>query len=135
MLTQIELLPETTIAAAAANVLGEVVTDLFGMKTLGIEANFLHGSGGATLKVWIQTSLNGGANWIDIANFAFTTTAARKVIVLTAASVASFTPLDAALADDAVQDGVFGDRLRVKYTSTGTYAGATSIEVNIVPGS
>lgn len=127
------LLPQVTIAAAAAGVLGDEETDLFGLDYLALQATFLYGAGGASVKAWVQTTLDGGASWIDIANFAFTTSAATKVIVLQRKPVASFTPTDGALGDDAVIDGVLGSRLRVKYTSTGTYSGATSLAISAVP--
>ena len=135
MFKQSALLPKTTIAGAVADQLSGVRGDLYGMKHLAIEANFLYGSSGTDLTVFVQTSLDGGANWIDIATFHFLTTAARKVATLNAGNSVTtvYTPTDGSLADDTVKDGILGDRLRVKYTSTGTYAGATSIEVNIVP--
>ncbi len=133
MFIQKFLLPQVTIAGAAAGVLGDQETDLFGLDYLALQAAFLYGSGGATVKAWVQTTLDAGASWIDIANFAFTTAAATKVIVLQRKPVASFSPTDAALADNTVKDGVLGSRLRVKYTSVGTYAGATSLAISAVP--
>ena len=43
------------------------------------------------------------------------------------------TPLDGALADDLIQDGILGDMIRAKLTTTGTYAGGTTLNVNFVP--
>ena len=123
------LLPATTIAGAVTGSVGPTfpTEDL---KDLFVEAAFLYGSGGTTVKAWVQTRVKGGT-WRDIMNFAFTTAAATKWskvslgIALAAARAAS----DAALADDTILDGFLGDELRLKYTTTGTYAGATSLTV------
>lgn len=49
------------------------------------------------------------------------------MLALAAAIAAS----DAVLADDTILNGFIGDELRVKYTTTGTYSGATSLEVRV----
>ena len=125
----ITLLPATTIGAAVTGTAG-IACPTRGLRDLLVEAIFLYGAAGTTLKVWVQTRVKGGT-WRDIMNFAFTTSAATKwskvsmAIALAAARATS----DAALADDTILDGFLGDEVRVKYTSTGTYTGATSIEV------
>lgn len=125
----ITLLPQTTIAAAVTGVT-TLAAPTKGLRDLLVEAIFLYGAAGTTLKVWVQTRTEGGT-WRDIMNFAFTTSAATKwsktsiAIALAAARATS----DAALADDTILDGFLGDEVRVKYTSTGTYTGATSIQV------
>lgn len=128
------LLAATEITTA---VTGVVTPPLFlGMqrdapRVLAVEGIFTYGSAGTTLKVWVQTSLDGGTTWIDIMCLAFTTASAKKVsavresIALAAATV----PTDGALGDDSIVDGLLGDRIRLKYTSTGTYAGSTTIKV------
>lgn len=131
------LLPATTISTA---VNGLVTDRVFvgqvpdGCTYLAAQASFLYGSGGTTAKAWIQTSLDGGLTWCDIMNFAFTTAAAAKVsaVGLRVALAAGVTPTDATLADNTILNGLLGDRLRVKYTTTGTYAGATSLKVTAV---
>jgi len=135
MFKQRTILPSVTIAGAVADQLSGVEVGLYGMKHLAIEANFAYGAGGTDVKVWIQTSLDGGNNWIDIANFRFLITAKRAVASLNAETSVTtiYVPLDAALANDSVKDGILGDQLRVKWTSTGTYSGVTALEVNIVP--
>src|SRR3990167_6316004 len=123
------LLPQTTIAAAVAGSTG-IAFPTEGLKSLLVEAKFLYGADGTTFKAWVQTRVKGGT-WRDVMNFAFTTSAATKwsktsiSIALAAARAAS----DAALTDETILDGMLGDEVRVKYTSTGTYAGATSIQV------
>ncbi len=133
MLSQRTLVSETITTALTA-VIRSTTGGLYGMKSLTVEANFVYGSGGTNLKAWIQTSLDGGSNWIDIANFAFTTTSGRKISTVDIDAVATaVVPTDGTLADDAIVDGILGDQLRVKLTTTGTYAGSTTLDINVVP--
>jgi hypothetical protein len=86
--------------------------------------------GGTTAKAWVQTSLDGGSTWMDIASFAFTTTTATRAYHLTPAAVTSIaTPTDGSLADNTAVNGFLGDRFRVKLTTTGTYTGASSFVI------
>jgi hypothetical protein len=84
-------------------------------------------SGGTAVKAYVQTSLDNGTTWIDIACFAFATADATKMSkVLAVASLTAVTvPTDGTLADNTVLDGVIGDQLRVKYVVTGTYVSTT----------
>ena len=97
-----------------------------------LEGRFLYGSGGTNLKVWIQTRITGGT-WRDIANFAFLLAAVTKFSSVSsyAALAAAVATSDAALADDTILNGFYGNDIRVKYTSTGTYAGATNVAVDV----
>lgn len=128
------LLAPATIGAAAAGVLSTPVTDLAAMEFVTLQATFAYGAGGTTVKAWAQTSFDQGATWVDIASFAFTTAAAKKISSVRATTVvaAAYVGTDATLADDTIKDGLLGDRLRVKFTSTGTYTGATSLAVYAV---
>ena len=132
---QVTILPAATIGAAAAGVLSQVIDLPKDVLYLAVQSKFLYGSGGTNLKVWLQTSFDDGATWRDIANHAFLLAALNKVSTINL-SVAMAAPAivvsDGALADDTIVQGLLGDRLRVKYTSTGTYAGATSLQVDLV---
>lgn len=132
-LSQRTLISETITTALAAVIRGPI-SGLYGMRNIAIEANFVYGSAGTSVKVWIQTSLDGGSNWIDIANFAFLLTSARKVTTLAIATAAeTVTPVDGSLGDDLEVDGILGDMIRAKLTTVGTYAGDTTLDVNFVP--
>ncbi len=138
MLSRKTLVSETVTAALTAVSRGEV-SGLYGMTSLTVEANFVYGSSGTTCDVWIQTSLDGGANWIDIMQFEFLLASRRAVhTVVVPAVVATrtnVTPLTGTLADDIIQDGILGDTIRALVTTTGIYAGDTTLTVNAVPKS
>jgi hypothetical protein len=101
---------------------------------LTLYATFAYGSGGTTAKAWVQTSFDGGVTWMDIASFAFTTAAAQRVYHLTAVAVTAIaTPTEGTLANNTSVNGFLGGQFRVKYTTTGTYAGATSLAIVAMP--
>ena len=131
---QVTLLPPLTITGALTG----WVTDQFKFnaafpKVLTVQANFVYGSGGTTVKAWIQTSVDDGASWMDVICFALTTASGKRVaqvnnfVAITGAAVV--TPTDATLADNTILNGVLGNRMRVKITSTGTYAGNTKLDL------
>lgn len=127
--TQI-ILPTTTITTAVTGVTtGSVNMSLVDVNALTLEAIFTYGSGGTTAKFWIQTRLGASGSWTDIANFAFTTASADKFSSLCnyIALAAATAKTDATLADNTILNGLLGDEIRVKYTTTGTYAGGTTI--------
>ena len=100
------------------------IEDLDGMTAVTIEASFSYGSGGTTCKAWVQTSFDGGTTWRDIAEFDFTT-ATRVAVANLSGLLSKAVTAYAALTSEGVTDGVLGDRLRVKVTSTGTYVNTT----------
>lgn len=101
--------------------------------SLAVQANFAYGSGGTTVDAYLQTSLDNGATWTDVAQFHFTTSAARFVYNLNSQTpvATEYTPTDGSLASNTSKDGILGPQFRVKYASTGTYAGATSLAIDI----
>jgi hypothetical protein len=131
---RIDILPAATITGAAT-VTSSSITVQAGLKYISAQATFTYGSGGTTCKAWLQTSLDGGTTWRDVAAFAFTTASAKKTSALSSsiALAAAVAVSDGALADDTLVNGLFGDLWRIKVTSTGTYAGGTTIAVWMVP--
>lgn len=129
-----QLLPTLTITNAISPALVSPVLALNAApRNLVCQANFVYGSGGTTADAYLQTSLDGGATWTDIANFHFTTSTARKIINLNAqtAVTSQVTPTDGSMTANTAQDGVLGPLFRVKYQSTGTYAGGTTLRLDI----
>jgi hypothetical protein len=130
------LLTATTITAAISPaVVGSVLRFReSSAHNLTIQANFVYGSGGTTVDAYVQTSFDGGATWTDIANFHFTTASARKIINLSSLTpvTTQATPTDGSMAANTAVDGLIGSQLRVKYGSSGTYAGGTTLEIDVV---
>lgn len=120
--------------AVAADVSAAVVVPRVGrIESLTLQAVITVAGGGTTAKAWVQTSLDGGVTWVDIASFAFTTSTATRVYHLTPAAVTSIaTPTDGSLADNTAVNGLLGDRFRVKLTTTGTYTGASSLVITAI---
>jgi hypothetical protein len=118
-----------TSGVSAQGVAQSFIGRLEGATAATFQANFTWGSGGTTLKVDIETTFDQGTSWIPICRFAFTTASAEKVANVSGLTpkIAAYTPI--ALSDDVCVDGILGDRLRAKVTSTGTYAGNTSVSV------
>lgn len=123
-----------TLTAAAAGVLGIEFALPGGARALCLEAIFTYGSGGTSAKAWVQTTLDGGTTWFDIASFAFTTSSAKKLstVHLTTALTPATVPTDGTLTDDTILNGVLGNRLRIKFSSVGIYAGSTVLAINAV---
>ena len=124
------LLPSTIITTAVSGSTGDVFSGFSGLSSVIFQAKFVYGSGGTTAKFWVQTSFDRGTTWCDVMNFAFTTASATKVGAAIAAGVTPVAPTDATLADNTVNAGFLGERFRIKYTTTGTYAGSTSIYIS-----
>jgi hypothetical protein len=131
---RVKLLDAVVITTAVTAVVTTPVKILSGTVYLGAHAVFTYGSGGTNAKFWIQTSFDGGTTWIDIMNFAFLVATLQKVGSVCAylIAVAPATPTDGTLADNTVNEGLLGSQFRVKYTSTGTYAGSTTISLNAI---
>ncbi|MBK5958109.1 hypothetical protein CCR97_08245 [Rhodoplanes elegans] len=135
-----------SVIGAATAAAGEVITssaDINGATQAYLEieddvsavllsVNFTYGSGGSTLKVIVETSVDGGTTWTEVYRAAFTTASGQRLVNLSALTpVSPYTP--AALSDDAVKDGIIGPRWRARKIVSGTYAGNSSLSVRMVP--
>lgn len=112
---------------AAGTQTGDWVEDLEGLLAACLQARLAYGSGGTSVKVYVQTSLDQGVTPIDVACFTFLVASAVKVRNLSALTpkATDVTPTDATLTDDTSVDGILGDRFRVKVVSVGTYVSTT----------
>lgn len=126
-----------TLAAAAAAQLGaawKVAGPIPAAPAfLCAHANFVRVGGGTTFDAWLQTSLDGGASWCDIANFHFTTTTARAVQTMVGQTgvLTPATPTDGSLPNNTALNGIMGTQFRVKWTSVGTYTGASTFSLDV----
>lgn len=105
-------------------------------RALVVQASFSYGAGGTAVDAYLQTSLDGGTTWVDIAQFHFTTTTARAVFNLSSLTpvTTQYAPTDGSLASNTAKDGILGQMFQVKLASTGTYTGATALSIDINPG-
>ena len=124
-------LVDYAISNAGEKIGATTITDLDGMTAVTFQARFGYGSGGTSVRVWFQTTLDQGQTWVDIARLTFDIVSDVAVFGLSklAADGTVITPTDGALGTDTVVNGVLGDELRVRYLVTGTYAAGTMLSV------
>jgi len=86
-----------------------------------------YGSGGTSINIYVQTSLDKGATWRDVCNFSFTTSAAIREFNISALTPVTsiYTPTDGTITANTCKDGIIGDRWRAKVVVVGTYATST----------
>ena len=102
-----------------------------GTGQLAVHCNFKYGSGGTATNLYLQTSINGGKDWFDILSLGHTTASLRRIVGLNfEVAGALFTASDGSLSLNTKRDGIAGDRLRLKVTTTGTYAN-TTVDIDI----
>lgn len=121
-------------AGQQATPAAQVPVNLQGMTALSCQARFLYGSGGTQVNVFIQTSLDQGATWIDLANIQFTTSSGTEEINLSglAAVTTPTAPGYLTLAANTTFNGPLGDRLQAQVVSQGTYGSGTLVSVRCV---
>lgn len=113
------------ITSAVTNSLSTPIEGLGRLGGLSLSATLTYVSGGATIKAYVQTSLDGGTTWHDVGCFAFAVAGATKRGHISRQQVLAIgAPTTGTLADDTLVQGYLGDRLRVAFTSTGVYVGA-----------
>ena len=118
---------DTETIPAAGTTETTPVTGLGAVAYLLMQAKFDWGSGGTTAKVYVQTSVDEGDTWIDIACFAFATADETRLMKVMAVDdlTDNTTPTDGSLTDDTALSGVIGDRIRAKLVVVGTYSNST----------
>lgn len=116
---------------AAATQTGTPLTGLQGLNAVSLQVRFAYGSGGTKTNVYIQSSIDQGQSWFDVANVAFTTTGGVQLVNLSGLDklTTPTAPNNLALPDNTVLDGPIGDRLQAVVVSTGTYGGGTLVTV------
>jgi hypothetical protein len=93
--------------------------------SVGIELWFAYGSGAGTeCKVYVQSTLDGGNQWFDVACVVFGIVSERQILSLTRGATPLTTPTDGTMADDTIlNNGVvpLGTKLRLKVLVDGVY--------------
>ena len=129
---RITLLAPLTITTAIGATTTTPVVSLIGMSHLIGEAIFVYGSGGTNATAYIQTSFDAGTTWVDVMAFQFTTATLSKMSATSqevAPAAQAVAPTDGTLTVNTVLNGFLGDRIRLKYVTTGTYGGSTTLAV------
>lgn len=105
---------------------------LEGMLAATLQANFVWGSGGTSLKVIWETSLDQGVTWVEVCRMAFTTASELNIVNLSGLTPKTTLYTPAALTDDTSVDGILGERFRARILTVGTYAGNTSLALRLI---
>lgn len=128
------ILATQAITTVLTNSLSTPVEGLGRLGGVSLIASFTYTSGGTTAKAYVQTSLDSGVTWQDIACFAFATAGATKRgHISRQQTLAIAAPTTGTMADDSMAQGYLGDRLRVAFTSTGTYGAGTALSISYQP--
>jgi hypothetical protein len=103
-------------------------------RSIDVQANFTYGSGGASVTAFVQTSLDGGNTWADVACFGFATASKVSIFNLstTTATTSPITPTNGTLASNTAIAGIAGNLWRALVSSTGTYNN-TTLRIDLVP--
>lgn len=107
------------------------IEDLEGTTAVTLVAKFTYGSGGTSVGAVVQTSIDGGTTWYDIARFDFlvaTRIAYANLSGLTYKAAATYSTLSA----EGQNDGLLGAQIRAVLTTVGTYAGGTLLDLRLV---
>ncbi len=107
------------------------IDGLEGMLAASLVAKLTYGSGGTTIVAVVQTSIDDGTTWYDVARFDFETESAIKYANLSGLTVKGITDL-LALDAEGVTDGVLGPQIRAVITSSGIYGGGTLLDLRMV---
>ncbi|SRR5579883_913896 len=106
------------------------IPSLVGMSGASLQVRLSGGTGGSTINVFIQTSIDQGQSWFDVANVSFATTPGVQVLNLSGLDKAvPVTPGNLTLSSGTILDGPLGDRLQAVVISTGTYGAGTLVSV------
>lgn len=125
------ILPATTLAGAVTGSLSNTTYTTRPFQSALIAATFVRAGGGTTTRAWVQCSADRGTTWHDVCNFYFTTTTANAFFNISGLTAVTSigTPTDGTAANNAAVDGTVTNTWRVKYTTTGTYTGASSLTI------
>jgi hypothetical protein len=83
----------------------------------------------ADFNIFVQTTLDEGTTWCDVMNYHFTTYDEVKIhaVKLNTALAANVTPTDGAMGANLILSGLIGNKIRLKYTTTDEYVGASVV--------
>lgn len=117
------LLPATNVlvSGGANTFTGNAISgnlQFFNALALMLNCSVVPTGGSPTLDVYVQHSMDNGTTWQDFVHTQFTTPAAKRFAFVSgfaAGGTAIVAAADATLAGETVNQGPFGDQLRIKY--------------------
>lgn len=124
-----------SITTAVTSALSTAVNLGVKPQALTVQAKFVYVASAATsADVYVQTTID-GTNWIDIANFHYTTANAQQFVnVLGMTGVTTpATWTNGSIAANTTQAGVLGTQYRCVLTSVGTYGAGTIFSIDVQP--
>lgn len=125
------LLGDLTITGAGTTEVTPV-RYLQGMLAATVTLQFIHGTGGTAVRAYLQTTIDQGRTWIDIASRLFGVTSQYEAFNISKLEpVEGITPTDGSLTDDTTLQGILGDELRLLVRVTGTYGGQTMLTARV----
>lgn len=118
---------------AAGTQTGDWIEDLDGMQSALVSLRLAYGSGGTSIKAYVQSTADDGVTAHDIACVVFGTASEHRLLNFTTGSVEDqITPTDGTMADDTAElNGLLGTKMRLKIVSAGVYAGSTVLSVRV----
>ena len=119
----------------AQTYVGDWVAGFDGISSLSVDLQMLYGSGGTSGKIFVQTSLRQATETtdagVDLISMTFTTASKARLFTVTGDTSVTVTPTDGTLTDDTIQNGVLGDRFRLKIVTLGTYSNQSQVSCRI----
>ena len=114
-------------------IVGDWIEDLEGMLAALLNIRFIYGSGGTSVKAYLQTTGDDGTTVCDIACVLFNTAGEHRILNFSALTpkLTQVTPTDKTLADDTAIDGILGNKFRLALVVVGIYAGSTQIVAGV----
>lgn len=114
---------------AAGTVVGGTVDQLAGMRSLLAKCKWDYTSGSGSTDVYLQTTVDGGSVWFDVANWHCVDSDLDRAYNLAATTAVTtvYTVTDKALGQNSCKDGLLGSALRVVTVSTAAGTAACTV--------
>ena len=122
--------------AGSGVIIGSATDGLGGMEGFNCQVRFMLGTGSGGCRVYIQSSLDQGSSWFNIAVTEFDVVSVPWIFAVRTATTGLVTPVAGASGNSPETTGVItsvlGDRLRAYIIVSGTYVN-TTLSVRVMP--
>jgi hypothetical protein len=118
--------------SAAGTVIGGTVSQMTGATQLVGRVKYGYTGGIGTCDVYVQTTIDGGTTWYDVAAIRGTSTAYDRMFSVTTTPITTvYATTDGSLTADSVKDGLIGSSVRAKYVVGAV--GTATLLVQVMP--